>query len=202
MRVDVDVADAKRPADPARRQVLGFDEPVDRHRRHPHQVRHFLHRQETRFRKRLRHVAHPSPPLWGGSVGPRGLCCQVWRLAPAVAGGAYGRSRGPSTPARSASRTGRYAAGGRLLATVTTSTGRPRWAASAGPGASRSAKAIVSSPAAMAAIAKTPSATASVGRPTAKSHSSPAVSSPSSQSWCPSVTTATPSCHHRERPYR
>jgi len=28
-------------------------------------------------------------PALGGSVGPRGLCCQVWRLAPALAAGGY-----------------------------------------------------------------------------------------------------------------
>jgi hypothetical protein len=59
--VHVGVPDPERPADANRRQVARLDQAVDRHRRHPQQLRHFLNRQEACFRKGLRHATTPLP---------------------------------------------------------------------------------------------------------------------------------------------
>ena len=57
--VDVDVPHPERAPNPHRGKVAGPDEPVDRHRRNPHELRDFLNCQKARFLERLRHAFTP-----------------------------------------------------------------------------------------------------------------------------------------------
>ena len=66
--LDVDVAHTERTSHAHGRKVSRLYEAVHRHRRHTQQFRDFLHCEEARFCKGLRHPAPPLLPTRQGNV--------------------------------------------------------------------------------------------------------------------------------------
>ena len=199
--------------DPHRRQLTGLDQPVDGHRRHPHQIRDFLHREKARFAQSIAHAELPTPDRCELSVRRWDRSCRAstpvvcvrshLRVGDARSVGQRPRDRPRGRAIRSSIDAGSRA-GGRSVRIGTNVHRPPRAAADRQAAVGRGRRTPrPRRPLSHATSANGPSAITSAGRGIANIHSRGrlAVARSRSSAW-PSLTTATPPTHRSQRGVR